>query len=202
MPGSRPWIRAEIRGDTVTRAAGVCGPARICACRRVCRLCQWTRDDRPQYPSVVSGGPGSATSMWCSSGGRSLCPIHPGAGAGPERVPWLGGGILSPVRKISTRRPRKGDDLHGAGLARPVESALMSDRVKAGMARARAQGKRISRAPIPRGVQGRISRPPINKRSRFIKLAGSWGLGTARRGITSNASRQDIYTPTWAISLP
>jgi len=37
------------------------------------------------------------------------------------------------------------------------ESALMSDRVKAGMARARAQGKRISRAPIPRGVQERIA---------------------------------------------
>jgi DNA invertase Pin-like site-specific DNA recombinase len=33
----------------------------------------------------------------------------------------------------------------------------MSDRVKAGMTRARAQGKRVSRAPIPRGVQGRIA---------------------------------------------
>jgi DNA invertase Pin-like site-specific DNA recombinase len=43
-----------------------------------------------------------------------------------------------------------------ASLAQ-FESALRSDRVKAGMARARAQGKRISRAPIPRGVQGRIA---------------------------------------------
>src|SRR6266436_7469966 len=43
-----------------------------------------------------------------------------------------------------------------ASLAQ-FESALMSDRVKAGMARARAQGKRISRAPIPLGVQGRIA---------------------------------------------
>ena len=32
------------------------------------------------------------------------------------------------------------------------ERTLLSERVKAGMARAKAQGKRISRAPIPRGV--------------------------------------------------
>jgi len=43
-----------------------------------------------------------------------------------------------------------------ASLAQ-FERALISERVKAGMARAKAQGKRISRAPIPRGVQGRIA---------------------------------------------
>lgn len=37
------------------------------------------------------------------------------------------------------------------------ESALMSERVKAGMARAKAQGKRISRAPLPAGIQGYIA---------------------------------------------
>jgi DNA invertase Pin-like site-specific DNA recombinase len=37
------------------------------------------------------------------------------------------------------------------------ESALMSERVKAGMARAKAQGKRISRAPLPAGIQGGIA---------------------------------------------
>jgi DNA invertase Pin-like site-specific DNA recombinase len=42
-----------------------------------------------------------------------------------------------------------------ASLAQ-FESALISDRVKAGMARARAQGKRISRAPIPKTLQSRI----------------------------------------------
>ena len=36
--------------------------------------------------------------------------------------------------------------------------ALMSERVKAGMARAKAQGKRISRAPIARPIQTRIAR--------------------------------------------
>jgi DNA invertase Pin-like site-specific DNA recombinase len=43
-----------------------------------------------------------------------------------------------------------------ASLAQ-FEGALISERVKAGMARAKAQGKRISRAPIARGVQVRIA---------------------------------------------
>jgi DNA invertase Pin-like site-specific DNA recombinase len=43
-----------------------------------------------------------------------------------------------------------------ASLAQ-FESTLISARVKAGMARAKAQGKRISRSPIARGVQVRIA---------------------------------------------
>ena len=43
-----------------------------------------------------------------------------------------------------------------ASLAQ-FESALISARVKAGMARARAQGKRIARAPLPAAVQRRIA---------------------------------------------
>lgn len=42
-----------------------------------------------------------------------------------------------------------------ASLAQ-FESALISERVKAGMARAKAQGKRISRAPLPQRLQRRI----------------------------------------------
>jgi DNA invertase Pin-like site-specific DNA recombinase len=43
-----------------------------------------------------------------------------------------------------------------ASLAQ-FESALISERVKAGMARAKAQGKRISRSPIPKNTQVRIA---------------------------------------------
>jgi DNA invertase Pin-like site-specific DNA recombinase len=43
-----------------------------------------------------------------------------------------------------------------ASLAQ-FESALISERVRAGMARAKAQGKRISRAPIPSQIQTRIA---------------------------------------------
>jgi DNA invertase Pin-like site-specific DNA recombinase len=43
-----------------------------------------------------------------------------------------------------------------ASLAQ-FESALISERVKAGMARAKAQGKRISRAPLAQDIQERIA---------------------------------------------
>ena len=43
-----------------------------------------------------------------------------------------------------------------ASLAQ-FESTLISERVKAGMARAKAQGKRISRSPIAKSVQVRIA---------------------------------------------
>jgi DNA invertase Pin-like site-specific DNA recombinase len=43
-----------------------------------------------------------------------------------------------------------------ASLAQ-FESALISARGKAGMARARAHGKRISRTPLPTAVQERIA---------------------------------------------
>lgn len=66
-----------------------------------------------------------------------------------------------------------------ASLAQ-FESALISERVKAGMARAKAQGKRIARQPIPVGVQRRIaqlhaSRTSINQISQRLGI----GYGTA-----------------------
>src|SRR4030095_4968230 len=69
----------------------------------------------------------------------------------------LGVDFISYQENIDTTTPQ-GEMIFTvlASLAQ-FESALISERVKAGMARARAQGKRISRAPIPRGVQGRIA---------------------------------------------
>ena len=69
----------------------------------------------------------------------------------------LGVDFISSQENIDTTTPQ-GEMIFTvmASLAQ-FESALMSERVKAGMARARAQGKRISRPPIPRGVQGRIA---------------------------------------------
>ena len=43
-----------------------------------------------------------------------------------------------------------------ANLAQ-FESALIGERIKAGMARARAQGKRTSRPPIPEATQRKIA---------------------------------------------
>ena len=66
-----------------------------------------------------------------------------------------------------------------ASLAQ-FESALISERVKAGMARAKAQGRRISRAPIARMVQQRMAALhaqglSIHHMSRQLKI----GYGTA-----------------------
>ncbi len=66
-----------------------------------------------------------------------------------------------------------------ASLAQ-FESALISQRVKAGMARAKAQGKRISRAPIPKPVQDRIAE--LHQRGISIHQIGQQlgiGYGTA-----------------------
>jgi DNA invertase Pin-like site-specific DNA recombinase len=68
----------------------------------------------------------------------------------------LGVDFISYQENIDTTTPQ-GEMIFTvmASLAQ-FESALISERVKAGMARAKAQGKRISRAPIPAGVQARI----------------------------------------------
>jgi DNA invertase Pin-like site-specific DNA recombinase len=69
----------------------------------------------------------------------------------------LGVDFISYQENIDTTTPQ-GEMIFTvmASLAQ-FESALISERVKAGMARAKAQGKRISRAPIARSVQRRIA---------------------------------------------
>ena len=69
----------------------------------------------------------------------------------------LGVDFISYQENIDTTTPQ-GEMIFTvmASLAQ-FESALISERVKAGMARAKAQGKRISRSPIARGVQSRIA---------------------------------------------
>ncbi len=69
----------------------------------------------------------------------------------------LGVDFISYQENIDTTTPQ-GEMIFTvmASLAQ-FESALISARVKAGMARARAQGKRISRAPLPVAVQQRIA---------------------------------------------
>lgn len=60
------------------------------------------------------------------------------------------------------------------------ERSLISERVKAGMARAKAQGKRISRLPIPKPLQARIAALPIQRYSiQQISAQLSISYGTA-----------------------
>ena len=70
----------------------------------------------------------------------------------------LGVDFISYQENIDTTTPQ-GEMIFTvmASLAQ-FESALISERVKTGMARAKAQGKQISRAPIPKGLQTRIEK--------------------------------------------
>ena len=69
----------------------------------------------------------------------------------------LGVDFISYQENIDTTTPQ-GEMIFTvmASLAQ-FESALISERVKAGMARAKAQGKRISRSPIAKRTQNRIA---------------------------------------------
>jgi DNA invertase Pin-like site-specific DNA recombinase len=67
----------------------------------------------------------------------------------------LGVDFISYQENIDTTTPQGEMSFTVLAALAQFESALMSDRVKAGMARARAHGKRLSRAPIPCGVQAR-----------------------------------------------
>ena len=66
--------------------------------------------------------------------------------------PWAG--IINPNSRggLSGESKKKGYP----SKAVQFESALISQRVKAGMARAKAQGKRVSRPTISKGIQKRI----------------------------------------------
>ena len=52
------------------------------------------------------GGPEAPHRCGARLAVRSLCPIHPGASAGPERVPWLGVDFISCQENIDTTTPQ------------------------------------------------------------------------------------------------
>jgi DNA invertase Pin-like site-specific DNA recombinase len=68
----------------------------------------------------------------------------------------LGVDFISHQENVDTTTPQ-GELVFGlmASLAQ-FESSLIGERVRAGMARAKAQGKRVSRPPIPEATRRRI----------------------------------------------
>jgi DNA invertase Pin-like site-specific DNA recombinase len=101
--------------------------------------------------------PASASSM---SSGLALRPLRP---LDPRLVNALGEfkargvAFISYQENVDTTTPQ-GELVFGmmANLAQ-FESALIGERVKAGMARAKAQGRRTSRPPIPEATRRRIA---------------------------------------------
>jgi len=116
-----------------------------------------TRDDRPQYQALLAAARKrqiEVVLVWrydrfARSTQALVQALH--------EFHRLGVDFISYQENIDTTTPQ-GELIFTvmASLAQ-FERALISERVKAGMARAKAQGKRISRAPIPRGVQVRIA---------------------------------------------
>src|SRR5882672_10780511 len=116
-----------------------------------------TREDRPQYQALFAAARRrqlDVVLVWrYDRFARSTTALVNAL----QEFQSLGIDFISYQEHIDTTTPQ-GELIFTvmASLAQ-FESALMSERVKAGMARARAQGKRISRPPIPRGVQGCIA---------------------------------------------
>jgi len=115
------------------------------------------RDDRPQYQALIAAARQrriDVVLVWrydrfARSTQALVQALH--------EFHRLGVDFISYQEHIDTTTPQ-GEMIFTvmASLAQ-FESALISERVKAGMARARAQGKRISRAPIAEELQGRIA---------------------------------------------
>ena len=117
-----------------------------------------TREDRPQYQALLSAARRrqlDVVLVWrYDRFARSTQALVNAL----KEFHSLGVDFISYQEHIDTTTPQ-GELIFTvkASLAQ-FESALMSERVKAGMARAKAQGKRISRAPLARPLQTRIAR--------------------------------------------
>ena len=116
-----------------------------------------TRDDRPQYQALLAAARKrhiDVVLVWrYDRFARSTQALVQAL----NEFHRLGVDFISYQENIDTTTPQGEMIVTVLSSLAQFESALISDRVKAGMARARAQGRRISRAPIPRGVQGRIA---------------------------------------------
>ncbi len=116
-----------------------------------------TREDRPQYRALLEAARKrqiDVVLVWRYD--RFACSTQALVQALKE-FQSLGVDFISYQENIDTTTSQ-GEMIFTvmASLAQ-FESALISERVKAGMARAKAQGKRISRSPIARGMQVRIA---------------------------------------------
>jgi DNA invertase Pin-like site-specific DNA recombinase len=64
------------------------------------------------------------------------------------------------------------------GVFAEFERAMMRDRIKAGLARARAQGRRLGRPPVPPAVEQAI-RDARAEGKGMLKIGRELGVGTA-----------------------
>jgi DNA invertase Pin-like site-specific DNA recombinase len=138
------------------------------------------RDDRPQYRRLVEAARQrhiDIVLVWRYD--RFARSTHALVQALHE-FQHLGIDFISYHENIDTTTPQGEMIFTVMAFLAQFESALISARVKAGMARARAQGKRIARAPLAAVVQRRIATlyqqgHSIHQISKQLKI----GYGTA-----------------------
>ena len=117
-----------------------------------------TREDRPQYQALFAAARRRHLDVVLVWRYDRFARSTPALVNALHEFHRLGVDFISYQEHIDTTTPQ-GELIFTvmASLAQ-FERALMSERVKAGMARAKAQGKRISRAPLARSIQTQIAR--------------------------------------------
>jgi len=116
-----------------------------------------TREDRPQYQALLSAARKRQIDVVLVWRYDRFARSTPALVHALHEFHRLGVDFISYQENIDTTTPQ-GELIFTvmASLAQ-FERALISERVKAGMARAKAQGKRISRAPIAEEIQTQIA---------------------------------------------
>jgi DNA invertase Pin-like site-specific DNA recombinase len=116
-----------------------------------------TREDRPQYQALFSAARRRQLDIVLVWRYDRFARSTQALVQALKEFQSLGVDFISYQENIDTTTPQ-GEMIFTviASLAQ-FESTLMSERVKAGMVRAKAQGKRISRSPIAKGIQVRIT---------------------------------------------
>jgi len=116
-----------------------------------------TRDNRPQYQALLTAARQRQVDVVLVWRYDRFARSTQALVNALQEFHSVGVDFISYQERIDTTTPQ-GELIFTvmASLAQ-FERALISERVKAGMARAKAQGKRISRAPIAKALQARIA---------------------------------------------
>lgn len=116
-----------------------------------------SQEDRPQYRALLAAAKKRQTDVvlvWRYDRFARSTQALVNALKGLQN---LGVDFISYQEKIDTTTPQGELIFTVMASIAQFERALISKRVNAGMARAKAQGKRISRSPIPNSLQARIA---------------------------------------------
>ena len=89
----------------------------------------------------------------------------------------LGINLFLHQQGIDTTTPAGKAPIPADGRLRQFERAMIQERVRAGLERARAQGKRLGRRPIKKGKEAAIGADLREGKAGIMKLAAAHGVG-------------------------